>query len=63
MDSKLTFDSRTKNICRKTGQKLDELLKITNYLNSNKKRLIFSGMIKPQFSYCPLIWMFSLRKK
>ena len=37
-DNKLTFDSCIKSICRKTGQKLGELLKITNCLNSNKKK-------------------------
>ena len=31
-------------------------------LNSSQKKLIFSGMIKSQFSCCPLIWMFSSRK-
>ena len=36
--NKLTFDSRIKSICRKTSQKLGELLKITNCLNSNKKK-------------------------
>ena len=41
---------------------VDALLRITNYLNSNKKNFIFSGTIKSQFSYCPLIWMFSSKK-
>ena len=41
--SELTFDSHIKNICRKAGQKLSALLR----------------MIKSQFSYSPLIWMFS----
>ena len=59
IDNKLTFDSHIKSICRKAGQKLGALLRITNYLNSSQKKLIFSGMIKSQFSYCPLIWMFS----
>ena len=27
-----------------------------------KKKLVFSGMIKSQFSYCLLTWIFSLRK-
>ena len=62
IDNKLTFHSHNKNICRKAGQKLGALLKITNYLSSSQKKLIFSGMIKSQFSYCPLIWMFSSRK-
>ena len=62
IDNKLTFDSHIKSICRKVGQKLGALLRITNYLNSSQKKLIFSGMIKSQFSYSPLIWMFSSRK-
>ena len=62
IDNKLTFDSHIKSICRKAGQKLGALLRITNYLNTSQKKLIFSGMIKSQFSYCPLIWMFSSRK-
>ena len=62
IDNKLTFDSHIKNICRKACQKLGALLRITNYLNSRQKMLNFSGMITSQFSYCPLIWMFSLIK-
>ena len=60
VDNKFTFDSCIKNICRKAGQKLGALLRITNYLNSSQKKLNFSGMIKCQFSYCP--WMLSSRK-
>ena len=61
-DNKITFDSHIKNICRKAGQQLGALLRITNYLNSTQKILIFSGMIKSQPSYCTLIQMFSSRK-
>ena len=38
------------------------MLRVTNYLNSSQKKLIFSGMIKSQFSYCSLIWLFSSRE-
>ena len=62
LDSKLTFDSHIKNISRKACQKLGALLRIKNDVNSSQKKLIFSGMIKSQFSYCPLICMFSSRK-
>ena len=55
IDNKLTFDNHIKNICRKAEQKLGALLRITNYLNSSQKKPIFSGMIKSQFNYCPLI--------
>ena len=60
IDNKLTFDSHIKNICRTVGQKLGAFLRITNYFNSSQKKIVvFSEMIKSQFSYCPLIWMFS----
>ena len=62
IDNKLKFDSHIKNICRKISQKLGALLRITNYFNSSQKKFVFSGMIKCQFRYWPLIWMFSSRK-
>ena len=50
IDNKLTFDSHIKNTCRKAGQKLGALLRITNYLNSSQKKPIFSRMIKSRFN-------------
>ena len=50
IDNKLTFDSHIRSICWKAGQKLSAL--------SNKKELLFKSMVKSQFSYCPLAWMF-----
>ena len=41
IDKKLTLDSHIKNICRKAGQKLGALLRITNYLNSSQKKAYF----------------------
>ena len=42
IDNKLAFDSHIKNICRKAGQKLGALLRITNYLNSGQKSLFLA---------------------
>ena len=36
-DNKLTFDSHIKSICRKAGQKLSTLSRISPYLETNKK--------------------------
>ena len=33
-----------------------------NYLNDSKKKIIFNALIKSQFSYCPLVWMFCSRQ-
>ena len=62
IDNKLSFDNHVKKICRKASQKTCALSRISNYLDSKQKEIVFKGMIRSQFSYCPLIWMFSSRK-
>ena len=61
IDNKLTFDSHIKSICRKTGQKLRALSRISPYLETDKKELLFKSVMKSQFSYCPLVWMLCSR--
>ena len=55
IDNKLTFASLIKSICRKVGQKLSALSRISPYLETNKKELLFKSMVKSQIKYCP--WM------
>ena len=55
IDNKLTFDSHMKS---KAGQKLSAFCRISPYLETDKKELLFKSMVKSQFSYCPLVWMF-----
>ena len=62
-DNKLTFDSRIKSICRKTGQKLGELLKITNCLNSNKKKAYIQWNDKIEIQLLPFDLDVLLKKK
>ena len=62
IDNKLSFDSHIRKMCNKSGQKLNALSRITTFLNKDKKGIIFNAMIKSQFSYCPIIWMFSSRR-
>ena len=58
IDNKLTFDSHIKSISRKAGQKLNALSRTPTYLETNEKELLLRSMVKSQFSYCPLVWMF-----
>ena len=45
-------------------KKLWVLSRVTNYLNnSEKKQQIFNAIIKSQFSYCLLVWMFCSRQR
>ena len=38
------------------------LLKISSHINTDKKSLLYKSMIKSQFAYCPLVWMFCFRQ-
>ena len=45
IDNKLSFDNHVKKICRKASQKTSALSKISNYLDSNQKEILFKGMM------------------
>ena len=61
IDRKLTFHQHIK-MCRKAGQKLSALLRLSPYLDTNKRKTIYTTMVKSQLNYCPLVWMFCPRR-
>ena len=62
LDRNLNFKGHIKNIYRKAGQKLNALLRISSHINTDKKALLYKSIIKSQFAYCPLVWMFCFRQ-
>ena len=62
LDRNLNFKGHIKSICRKAGQKLSALLKMSSHINTDKIALLYKSMIKSQFTYCPLVWMFCFRQ-
>ena len=62
LDRSMNFQTHIKNICRKPSEKLSALLRISPYLDQGKKALLYNSMIKSQFNYCPLIWIFCSRQ-
>ena len=58
IDNKLTFKDLIKILCRKAAQKMGALSRLLNHLSDSQKRSIFNSLIKSQFNYCPLKWMF-----
>ena len=40
IDRKLTFNKHIKNLCKKAGQKLSALQRISPYLDENKKKAV-----------------------
>ena len=61
IDNKLNFKSHISELCKKVSQKIAALSRLSSYLQNSEKKLIFSSIIKSQFSYCPLVWMFCSR--
>ena len=47
-----------KNICEKANQRLSTLARISKLTTPTQRKTI-NSFINAQFTYCPLIWMFS----
>ena len=61
-DKKLKFDSHIASICKKAGQKVSALARVSKLLPFHRRRAILKAFIESQFSHCPLVWMFCSRK-
>ena len=62
IDQKLIFNCHVETLCSKTAEKLSSLQRIANIIDEEKRNLLFNAIIKSQFSYCPLVWMFCSRR-
>ena len=60
-DSNLSFENHVISFCKKASQKSHALVRISHYMDLNKRRNVMKAFISSQFSYCPLIWMFHSR--
>ena len=61
LDSNLNCDSHITSLCKKAGQKLSALSRVNHYLTQDQKLLLLNSVVKPQFSYRPVVWMFTSR--
>ena len=59
LDSKLNFDSHITFLCKKAPQKLSALARKNHYPTADQKLLLLNSVVKSQFSYCPLIQVFT----
>ncbi len=57
-DKKLSFKQQVKSLCKKAGQKLHALSRISHFLDTEQLKRIMKAFILSQFNYCPLVWMF-----
>ena len=61
IDSNLSFNKHSNNLCKKASAKLNALARMSGYMNLPKSRIIMKSFITSQFGYCPLIRMFHSR--
>ena len=61
IDNKLNFKSHISELCKNASQKIAALSRLSSYRYNSEKNFFFNLIIKSQFSYCPLVWMFCLR--
>ena len=59
IDKNLKFNNHISDMCIKASRKLTALGRLSRLLPFAKRRLLMKSFIETQFSYCPLIWMFS----
>ena len=56
-DNRLTFKNHIDDICKKSGQKLNALSRITTQMGFTKKRTLVNAFFLSQFNYCNLVWV------
>ena len=50
IDRKLTFHQQIKKVCCKAGQELSALLRLSPYLDTNKRKTIYTTTVKSQLN-------------
>ena len=58
IDYQLNFDQHISNLCRKAGQQLNVLKRLSPFLSRLNKLTIFHTFKLSNFNYCPLAWHF-----
>ena len=58
LDKDLSFAKHISNLCKMANSRTFALLRIRNYIDITKSRLIYNAHIRSCFQYCCLVWMF-----
>ena len=58
IDSKLTFDSYIRNICKKASRQPNALFRLNRYLLPHYRKVLTKSVVLAIFNYCPMVWHF-----
>ena len=62
IDRNLIFNENVSSLCRKVGNKLSVLARLSNFMSFKQRGTLLKTFIESKFGYCPLIWMFHSRR-
>ena len=54
-NSKLRFDQRITDLCKRASRKIHVLARGTSFMNLSKRRFLMNSFFKSQFNYCASI--------
>ena len=60
--SELKLEDRVNSMCKKASQKLYAHARIATFMHLKQRSNIMKAIVKSQFGYCPLIWMFHSKR-
>ena len=58
IDCKLSFTEHLSQLCKKASRQLNALSRISRFLDTSSKVIIYNSFIRSNFEYCPLVWHF-----
>ena len=61
IDRNLNFNEYVSSLCKKADKKLLVLARLSNFMSITQRTFLKKSFIKPQFGYCPLIWILHVR--
>ena len=57
IEGRLNFDYYVNTLLKKENKTYHALARVSNYLDTKKRRVLRSAFVTSQFSYCTLVWM------
>ena len=63
VDDELKFDKHVKTMCQNVSRKISAFSRVAPYIDEKKGKILYHIFIMSNFNYCPLIWMFAVKRK
>ena len=58
IDQQLNFTAHVSGLCKKAAKQLNALSRISGYIDTNSRHIIYKSFIASNFNYCPIVWHF-----